>query len=122
MVFGELTLYSETGSSANAAKTSVKESIKSDLDDGNFNGVQENVVRVSYVTLSADANEGTSGRANGADPETNVSPQTSLVRVSLFVAAGLMMAILVGIAYKRRRKSEADDAETNELGEQSQVL
>ena len=122
MVFGELTLYSETGSSANAAKTSVKESKKSDLDDGNFNGVQENVVRVSYVTLSVDANEGTSGRANGADPETNVSPQTSLVRVSLFVAAGLMMAILVGIAYKRRRKSEADDAETNELGEQSQVL
>ena len=116
-------MYSENGNSANSAKESVKQSIKDDMDAGNFNGAQENIVRVSYVTLSADANEGTAGLENGADPEINVRSQTSLVRVSLFVVAGVMMAVLVGIAYKRRRKSDADtDAQTNELGEQSQVL
>jgi hypothetical protein len=123
VVFGQLTLYSDQGSSAQSEKESIRNSIKADMGSGSFVDIPNDIVRVTYVNILPDIDNGSSGATSGEPADTNVRSQTSMVRVGLFVGAGLLMAIIVGVAYNRRKKSAFDhDAETNAFGDQSEVL
>jgi hypothetical protein len=118
VVSGELTLYAEQ-SLASPAKDDVLESIEEGMNSGSFNDVQEDIVRVTYVQLGAESNSGTTGASTGETTDPEVS-SPGMVRVGLFLAAGLLVALLVGVAYKQKRKTDLD--ENTELGDQTQVL
>lgn len=127
VVSGELTLYIEQGGDS-SAKQSVLDSIEQDIlvsieqgmNSGSFNDVQEDIVRVTYARLASESNSGTTGANTGETTDPEVS-SPGMIRVGLFLAAGLLMALLVGVAYKRKRKTDDLD-ENTELGDQTQVL
>ena len=120
---GQLTLYSDVGNGASSQQQTIQDSLETDMNAGTFNDVQKDIVRVTYVDLLPRTDQGSSGANNGGAQETRVQPQNSMVRVGLFLAAGFLVAVLVGVALNRRRKSATEeDAETHELGEQNEVL
>jgi hypothetical protein len=102
-VSGELTLYTEQGGGS-SAKDDVLDSIEQGMNSGSFNDIQKDIVRVAYVQLTPESNAATPGAATRqtADPDVG-SP--GMVRVGILLAAGLLVALLVGVAYKRKRKT-----------------
>jgi hypothetical protein len=122
VVEGQLTLYSDPGNSAQSEKQSILSSIKASMDSGRFVGVQENIARVTYVNLLPDIDSGSTGATSGVPSDAAVNSESSMVRVGLFLGAGILTAVVVGVAYSRRKKSASDDAETNEFGDQSEVV
>ena len=97
-----------------AEKQQVEELIKSNMDSGNFNDAQENIVRVSYVNLSPESNSGKDTNGGGG---SDISPSGSIVLVGLFVAGFVITAILVAIAYKRRGKTESSEGTGTTTGD-----
>jgi len=114
-VSGILTLY-EDGNGESGAAT-VKEAIKRDMDSGAFDTAQADIVKVSYVELSPTDNAG----RTTAQGDTTSDPQVgnpSGVRVGLLVGGVLVMAAVVGLAYRQRHKTDSEDGEETELGTQ----
>lgn len=120
MVFGQLSLFADNGI-VQSEKEMVLNSIKADMDSGSFDDAQDDVVRVTYVNLSPDFNNGSSGEPDEGTTDPAVTTRTSMVRVGLFLGAGMLVAVLVGIGYSQRRKAGQDDAQTDGLGDATQV-
>jgi hypothetical protein len=116
VVSGELTVYTDD-SDVGSVKDMIQESIKDNMDAGNFDQAQSDIVRVQFVNLENISNGGTSGASTPTD--SNIG-SGSAVRVGLFVAAGLLVAVVGGLAYKRRAKSMLED-DTQIGGGNSQV-
>ena len=123
VVSGALSLYATDAESASALEDVILEAIKANMEAGNFNDVDESVVRVTYTELesgpdgSQSANDG--NRAIGED-------NNSGVLIGSLVAAGVIMAAVVGVAYrKRQNENEANDlgdATATELGAEQSML
>jgi hypothetical protein len=114
VVSGMLTLYEdENGESGTAA---VKDAIKREMNNMAFDGAQEDIVKVSYVELSPLDNAGTTTIKGDTATDPQVSSPIG-IRVGLLVGGGLVMAAIVGLAYRQGHKSDLEDEEA-ELGTQ----
>ena len=116
VVTAALTVYS-TQAVNDTVVDSVKDGIKSDMDAGQFDDAQKDIVKVNYIELANIEDGGTDGSTGGNPNEAEVGSSSSGIRVGVFVAAGLLMAVILGVAYSRRQKSSSEESDS-ELGTQ----
>lgn len=85
----------------------IKEVIKSKMSNGDFDDVSVDVVRVTYTDISKD----TDGSETTDQDDSQVGNNSTGVLVGALVAAGVVVAAIGTIAYKRRHDAqESDDA------------
>jgi hypothetical protein len=119
VVSGELTVYTGAGDGdGGSVEDTIRGSIEDNMGAGSFDDAQPDIVRVQYVNLEPSINGGTNGAANTETADSNIDSQ-NMVRVGLFVAAGLLVAVVVGLAYRRRKNSNPEDE--TQIGAGSQV-
>lgn len=116
VISGQLTLYADEEGSA-TEKEAATTAIKTDMDNGRFNDAHTNIVRVTYVDLTPTSNAGNSGATT--TETTNPGNDNQGVLVGIFLGAGVLMAALVGLAYRMQTRGSDDDDDTNELNEAS---
>lgn len=115
VVNGAFSIYATTEESASALEEDILSSIRSKMEAGDFNDVDPSVVRVTYTDLDTDRPDGSQSNA-GNNP--TVGNNNTPVLVGALVAAGVLMAVVLTVAYRRRTKGESEDATATELGQQ----
>lgn len=116
VVSGALTLYSSDSESAQASEDAITSSIQDSMSSGSFDSVTDEVVRVSYVDLQSDSNN--EARAPNDADNSAIGDGNSPVLIGILVAAGVVLAAGLGVAYKKR-SSAAEDGAATEFGETS---
>ena len=105
VVSGALSIFATDEESANAMQDAIKAAIKENMDKGDFDDVSEDVVRVSYTELNSNV-----AGSQGADrSNTQVGNNNAGVLVGALVAAGVVVAAVGTIAYKRRNRTQGLD-------------
>ncbi len=82
------------------------------MDSGTFDNVEPSVVRVTYTEFQSDTPSGSESDGNDAVVQNNNTP----VLVGSLVGAGVLMAAILAIAYKRRNSAQEDET-TTDLGD-----
>jgi hypothetical protein len=107
VVSGELAVYTDDDGDGGSVTDMIQDSIEDNMGAGSFNDAHPDIFRVQYVNLEPSSNGGTSA-TTGETTDSNIDSQ-SMVRVGLFAAAGMLVAVLVGLAYRRKKKSNPED-------------
>jgi hypothetical protein len=91
--------------------------IKSKMSNGDFDDLSDDVVRVTYTDISID----TDGSETTDQDNSQVGNNSTGVLVGALVAAGVVVAAIGTIAYKRRHEGRASDdaAAATYFGEQT---
>lgn len=114
VVSGALMIYATDKQTADAMQESIKAAIKANMDRGDFDDVTDNVVRVSYTELSPDVD-----RSETTDQDNSeLGNSGSGVLVGALVAAGVVVAALGTVVYRRRHQLESEIAASTN-GEQT---
>lgn len=114
VVSGALTLYSSDTEGNDDSADAIRTSIVNDMAEGSFDDVSDDVVRVSYRELQSDRENS----VDGTDGAETIGDSNSPVLIGVLVAAGVVLAAGLAVAYKKR--SEADGNAT-EFGEHSSM-
>lgn len=113
VVSGELTLYTDDAGIENGEDDTVKTSIQNGMDDGEFDTLNDDIVRVTYVpNLDALSKNSVSDAEDGvlsADDGNN-----NLV-VGLLAGGALLVMLMIGAVYKKRRDSKKEDEDGDEI-------
>lgn len=121
VVSGALAVFASDEESASSLEDAILAAIKANMDSGSFNDVHESVVRVTYTELQSGGPSGSEGSGgNSAVGTDNNTP----VLVGSLVAAGVLMAAVLAVAYTKRNKNENDlaDATATDIGgEESEI-
>jgi len=113
VVSGALTLYASDAESAAALEDEIIDAIKANMDSGELNKVDDSIVRVTYTELQSDGDASKSINDGNEQVGNNNTP----VLVGALVAAGVVLAAVLGVAYKRRSNDE--DATISNFGGES---
>lgn len=117
VVYGQLTLYTDDEDSEKE-EDFIQKLIKEKMDNGDFNSISDDVVRVSYTDLVAEPPV-ENPNTQGGTPESN-GDRNATLQVGLLLGAGLLIVALIFIACGRRKLANAGgvDDETNLLSDQ----
>eukprot|EP00980_Cylindrotheca_fusiformis_P008180 scaffold1734_cov196-Cylindrotheca_fusiformis.AAC.2 len=114
VVSGELTIFAEDQGTLSTDTETVKKAIEVAMESGALSDTQEDVVRVTYVEVDPEpnpANETPGGNDDGNKPIA-ISP------VPFIIGGALLLALLVGIAYRQQKKNSNPDSTTQAGGSQ----
>lgn len=110
VVSGELTIFAEDQDTLDKEGKKVKKAIEDEMNAGNLNDSQEDIVRVSYVDIDPQLNN-VEEQPPGFNDEDNkivtISP------VPFIVGGAVLLAVLVGVAYRQHRKNADSNAESD---------
>lgn len=112
VVSGALSVYATDEESADAMQDFIKAAIKSKMDDGDFDNVSPEVARVSYTEISKHVD----GSETTDQDNSQVGNNGTGVLVGALVAAGVVVAAIGTIVYKRRHRDH--DAGSTYFGDQ----
>lgn len=115
VVDGALSVYATTEASASELEDEILASIKQNMDSGNFDDVHPSVVRVTYTELQPDKPSGSESEGNNAVVQENGNQ----VLIGSLVGAGVLMAVVLGVAYKRRANMAAEDGTATNMADQN---
>jgi len=104
-----MTLYSLNGP-APSQKDILQESIRDNMNDGYFDDPENDIIRVQYIQIDPEINSGTNQEGRGVPNQ--IDPRGNGLIVGIMVGTGLVVVALVAVAYRRRKRSAEEMAET----------
>ena len=85
------------------------------MDAGNFDDVHPSVIRVTYTELQPDTPSGSESEGNNAVVENSGNP----VLIGSLVGAGVVMAAVLTVAYRRRANLAQEDGTATNFADQN---
>ena len=115
VVDGALSIYATTEASAIEPDEEIRASIKENMDAGNFDDVDPSIVRVTYMELVPDKPSGSESEENNAVVQDNGNQ----VLIGSLVGAGVLMAAVLAVAYRRRANMAQEDGTATNIADQN---
>ena len=110
VVSGELTIFAEDQETLDKETENVKKAIEREMNAGNLNDSQEDIVRVSYVEIDPQLNnveEPTPGLNDDDNRILTISP------VPFIVGGAVLLAVLVGVAYRQHKRNQEANSDSD---------
>jgi len=108
-----LTIFAEDQQTLDTESDNVKQAIENEMTAGSLNDSQEDIVRVSYVDIDPTLNN-----VEDTPPELNNDDTRSLTisPVPFIIGGAVLLAVMVGVAYRRHRNNSDADMEDTQIG------